>query len=266
MKTIESGSSGKKSRRRFLGQAAAFSLIACGGETRPGIAREEASAGETYETQARGLRILPGKWRPHYPWEHIAWISPSWPSQDYLWLDFPEAIFTNKGLLYLSHINPPIHTVFENLPPVEWNEIEGGIGYERELPNGFMFAGKVTRGAVNRADLELRFLNGTEEELGNISLQTCAFLRGIREFGDYTRSNKFVHLPEKGWVDYDTAVASETVEQPYRVGWRKSGKPVADWPLMATRSSAAERYVLMTWYGDTLSMVSNPNHPCMQQC
>ena len=59
----------------------------------------------TYETHAKGIRILPGAWRPHYPWEHIAWISPPWPSQDYVWLDFPEAIFTSQGLLFLSHVN-----------------------------------------------------------------------------------------------------------------------------------------------------------------
>ncbi|MDX9971782.1 MAG: twin-arginine translocation signal domain-containing protein, partial [FCB group bacterium] len=75
---------------------------------------------DTFATQAKGIRILPGQWRPHYPWEHIAWVSPAWPSQDYIWLDCPEAIFTNRGLLFLSHINPPIPTIFGNLPKVPW--------------------------------------------------------------------------------------------------------------------------------------------------
>ena len=69
-----------------------------------------------YETQATGLRILPGQWRPHYPWEHIAWVSPPWASQDYVWLDFPEAICSSLGFLYLSHVNPPIPTIFKDLP------------------------------------------------------------------------------------------------------------------------------------------------------
>jgi hypothetical protein len=47
---------------------------------------------ESYETHAKGIRILPGQWRPHYTFEHTAWISPSWPSQDYIWLDYPEAV------------------------------------------------------------------------------------------------------------------------------------------------------------------------------
>ena len=58
---------------------------------------------DTYETHAKGIRILPGQWRPLYPFEQIAWVSPPWPSQDYIWLDFPEAIFCNLGLLYFGH-------------------------------------------------------------------------------------------------------------------------------------------------------------------
>jgi len=73
---------------------------------------------ETYETHAKGIRIVPGQWRPHYPFEQIAWVSPPWPSQDYCWLDFPEAIFTDQGLLFLSHVNPKVTAEFPDLPPV----------------------------------------------------------------------------------------------------------------------------------------------------
>lgn len=34
----------------------------------------------SYATHAKGIRIFPGQWRPHYPFEHIAWVSPAWPS------------------------------------------------------------------------------------------------------------------------------------------------------------------------------------------
>ena len=84
---------------------------------------------DTYATHAKGIRILPGKWRPHYPWEHIAWVSPSWPSQDYIWLDFPEAIFTQQGLLYLSHVNPQVQAVmFPDPPPVAWSNALNNSG------------------------------------------------------------------------------------------------------------------------------------------
>jgi hypothetical protein len=50
---------------------------------------------------------------------------------------------------------------------------------------------------------------------------------------------------------------------PYRVGWRKSGKVLADLPVIVTVSNQAQRLIAMTWGKDTLSLVSNPNHPCM---
>ncbi|MBI3851900.1 MAG: hypothetical protein HY298_16715 [Verrucomicrobia bacterium] len=219
--------------------------------------------GDTYETQAKGIRILPGQWRPHYPWEQIAWISPAWPSQDYIWLDFPEAIFTSQGLLYLSHVNPGIDAVFPDLPKVPWREVPNGIAFDRQLPNGVSFGGSVTKQNDTRVALELHLKNGSARPLRNISLQTCAFLRGIREFSDYTRDNKFVHVPETGWIPLSQAVTLKGGSSPYRVGWRTSGKPVADWPVMVTRSNKVERWVGMTWHKDTLSLIGNQNHPCM---
>lgn len=239
------------SRRRFLGAAA--SLVAVAASAQPK---------ETYENQARGIRIHPGQWRPHYRWEHIAWISPSWPSQDYLWLDFPEAIFSSQGLLFLSHINPPFPSVNPDLPPVPWIAGEKGISFERDLPGGISFGGSVTRGGDTVVDLELHIHNGSKEPLNDISLQTCAFLRGIKEFGDYTGDNKFVHVPERGWVTMNEATKIAGPEQPYRVGWRRSGKPVADVPMMITTSNKGDRLFAFTWQESTLSMVGNPNHPC----
>jgi len=266
----------RPTRRRFLKSAGAATTAAVGGGIFPvcesGKAQTNADdqtdqsqdqPSETYETQAKGIRIFPGEWRPHYPWEQIAWISPSWPSQDYIWLDFPEALFTNKGLLFLSHINPPIHTVFHNLPKVPWVRIPGGIKYERELPNGVSFGGTVKKGKGSTVDLELHLRNGTSEALKNITLQTCAFLRGIREFGDYTRENKFVHSPSTGWMTLEQARTMTRGSEKYRVGWRTSGNPLADLPVTVTLSNQADRLFAITWLEDTLSLVSNPNHPCV---
>lgn len=220
-------------------------------------------AQDTYENQAKGIRILPGQWRPHYPWEHIAWISPAWPSQDYIWLDFPEAIFTNQGLLFLSHINPPIPTVFSELPKVPWREENDGIAFERTLPNGVAFGGKVLRVGASAVGLELWLRNGTVKPLTEITLQTCAFLRAIREFGDYSRDNKFVHLPGEGWISLNAAMQREAGTGKYRVGWRTMGKPMADLPVVVAVANKAERLMAMSWGDHTLSMVGNPNHPCV---
>ena len=48
----------------------------------------------------------------------------------------------------------------------------------------------------------------------------------------------------------------------YRLGWR-GGKAVADWRVMVTLSNAGARLVAMTWFEHTLSLVHNPQHPCM---
>jgi len=252
-------SSTRVSRRMFLGVSAATAATLCAGA--PGA--EEAK--ENYATHAKGIRIKPGHWRPHYPWEHIAWVSPAWPSQDYLWLDFPEAIFTSQGLIYLSHINPPIDTVYgDSLPAVGWNVVDDGMSFERVLPNKIAFGGSLMKSSDNTVDLELHIHNGSGEALNDITLQTCAFLRGIKEFGDYTRENKFIHTPDKGWINFEEARAlPEGGDQPYRVGWRTRGNPIADVPMVATVSNEANRLIAYTWGKHTLSMVTNPNHPCV---
>jgi hypothetical protein len=218
---------------------------------------------DTYEMQARGLRILPGQWRPHYAWEQIAWISPSWPSQDYIWLDFPEAIFTSQGLLFLSHVNPPFPTVFNDLPRVPWQTVENGISFERALPNGISFGGSVLKGSETCADLELHIVNGSAEPLNDITLQTCACLRGIAEFGDYTSKNKFVHAGAKGWISLPRAMELADTGAAYRAGWRTSGKRVVDVPVAVALSNEADRLLAFTWGSDTLSLVGNRERPCV---
>lgn len=216
----------------------------------------------SYETAISGIRILPGAWRPHYPFEHIAWISPPWSSHDYIWFDFPEAIFTDLGLLFLSHVNPPYPQLFADLPRVPWREIEGGIVYERTLPNGMGFGGSLTKKDDCSVNLELHIKNGGEVDIDNITLQTCIFLRAAKEFSEYTAENKYVHLPGRGWVTFSEASRIGSEDGRFRIGWR-GGPPSADLPLMATLSMEAERLVAMTWLEDTYSMVTNPGHPCM---
>lgn len=249
-------------RRSFLKTTGFLSTSIAAGSWPVGAGGSEPQPGKTYETHAVGIRIRPGAWRPHYRWEQIAWVSPPWASQDYIWLDFPEAIFTSQGLLYLSHINPPIKTVFHGLRQVPWKEAPGGITFERTLPNGVAFGGSVTRGDDATVDLELHLRNGTEKELARITLQTCAFLRAIEEFADYSQANKFVHVPNDGWIAIDEAARRAGGSETYRVGWRTSGQPVADLPVAVVVSNDAERLVAMTWLDDTLSMVGNPRHPC----
>ena len=108
----------------------------------------------------------------------------------------------------------------------------------------------------------LHIHNGSREELGKITLQTCAFLRAIQEFADFSQENKRVHLPE-GWVGLADAARREGGNGKYGVGWRSRKNPIADLPVAVVLSNQGERLVAMTWLDDTLSMVGNPAHPCI---
>lgn len=267
------------SRRSFLGRmglaataASATGALALPGaapppQAAPGGSKQGSKTPLTYETASRGIRIYPGAWRPQYPWEHIAWVSPSWPSEEYIWLDFPEAIFCNLGLpqnahlIFLSHIYPPIDMPF---PQIRWSNIPNGIAFDRQLPSGVRFGGSVVKGSETTVDLELHLYNGTSKPMTNITLQTCSYLHEIHEFSDLTNDNKFVHLAGDGWVPLSHAKTMDArPSAPYRIGWRTKGKLLADLPVNITKSNQAERYVAVTWYKDTISMIGNLNFPCM---
>jgi len=217
---------------------------------------------ETYETQAKGIRTYPGMWRPHYPWEHIAWVSPKWPSQDYFWLDFPEAIFTQQGLLFLSHINPSHPTVTPpNLPAVQWQEIPGGIAYQRTIPHWITFGGKIVR-TEQGVDLELFIRNNSDGLLNGIILQTCVYLRAIKEFAEYTADNKYVHVADHGWIPILQAQSLNAKKDKYAIGWRGGVRNV-DLPVIVTFSADKKRLTAFTWFENTNSLITNPKHPCM---
>lgn len=214
------------------------------------------------EGTAPDICLFPGQWRPHYPFEQIAWLSPPWPSDDYVWLDFPEAIFANSNLLYLSHVSPAFPAQFSDLPRVEWQRNEDGLHFARLLPNGIRFGGSLASIETSIVSLMFFVENGSNEQLRDIRLQTCAYLRPIKEFAQFTLSNKYVHLPCAGWVPLQEARRAPELGR-YRQGFRGTGPKVADLPVLATLSTSGDRLLAMTWYEATLSLGSNPQHPCM---
>ncbi len=211
---------------------------------------------------ADGIRVFPGQWRPEYPGEQIAWVRPPWPSDGYVWLDFPEAVFSGRHLLFLSHISATFQQAYPYVPRVPWRETVDGIAFHRTLPNGIGISGSVTVTDERTIGLELHLSNGTDRKLGDVRIQTCAYLRAIREFADYTNDNKFVHVADRRWLPLSEALDLDDDRGAYHVGWR-SGPQAADLPLVVTRSARAERLVAMTWRADTYSLVGNPDHPCM---
>jgi len=209
-----------------------------------------------------GIRIYPGQWRPEYPAEHIAWVCPPWTGDGYVWLDFPEAVFCAGELLFLSHLSAAFKQAYPLVPHVPWPDTAGGIAFSRTLPNGVGFSGALTRKDAGTVAMELHLVNGSDRTLTDVRLQTCAYLRAIKEFADYTNENKLVHVVDAGWTPLAQAMELQEERGSYRIGWR-AGRQAADLPVMVTLSNQAERLVAMTWGQCTYSLVGNPNHPCM---
>ena len=214
-----------------------------------------------YDSAVEGIHIAPGAWRPLYNTEHIAWVSPPWPSDEYIWLDFPEAIFSGQELLFLSHISQRFPSKFNKLPKIEWKKIDNGISFERQLPNGIKFGGSVTKKDEFTVELKLWIHNGSPEPLSDIKLQTCAYLNAINEFNEKSNTNKLVHVPGYGWKPFEEASQFEGIDSKFRVGWR-DGPAVADLPVIISFSKQKDHLVALTWFENTFSFIGNENHPC----
>ena len=196
--------------------------------------------------------ILPGQWRPQCRWEHIAWISPPWPSQYYLWLDLPETVFCEAGNLFLSHINFQFPSAFPDLPRVPWTVTPTGIACRRRLPNGVEFEVRIAKRDAISVALTLEIFNGSGGPLRKLRTQTCAYLRGLKEFSECTVLNKYVCEANGRWT---------LLEQ---CGGRcdyPEGRLAL--PVVVTRSNVGNRLAAMTWFEDTGPIWMNPEHPCM---
>ncbi len=214
-----------------------------------------------YDAAVEGIHIAPGAWRPLFNKEHIAWISPPWPSEQYIWLDFPEAIFVDQELLFLGHISQRFPSKFNDLTKVEWQKIDNGIRFEQQLPDGIKFGGSVTKKDEITVELKLWIHNGSSEPLTDIKLQTCAYLNAIDEFNEKSNTNKLVHVPDHGWNPFEEARQIEGIDGKFRVGWRE-GPAVADLPVIISLSKQKDHLVAMTWFENTFSFIGNENHPC----
>jgi hypothetical protein len=114
------------------------------------------------------------------------------PGGGYVVVDFPEAVWVGKDLVYLAHTHIP--TSWEKkgvkLARMDWTRKEGGVLEERRvLPDGLEFFARVTP-AADGAELELRLRNGTDRALSGLRAQVCVLLKGAPGFGAQTRDNK----------------------------------------------------------------------------
>ena len=214
-----------------------------------------------YDSVVNGIHITPGAWRPLFGTEHVAWVSPSWSSEEFIWLDFPEAIFSGSDLIFLSHIDTRFPAKYNNLPKIEWQNMNDGIRFERELPNGIKFGGSVVKKDKISVELKIWIYNGSSEPFTDIKLQTCAYLNEIEEFEKNSNANKLVHTPKLGWTPLNKAQHMEDLQSNYYVGWR-GGPKVADLPVIIALSEVENHLVALTWFDNTYSIIGNENHPC----
>jgi peptidoglycan/xylan/chitin deacetylase (PgdA/CDA1 family) len=114
-----------------------------------------------------------------------------WEPSSYVVVDLPEAIFSNRGLLFLAHTHVPTiwndrNIIIEN---VDWSRTGAGLRSEWKLPNGVIFG--ATIGAVDdRVEMELWLRNGSPEELTQLRTQICVLLKGAAGFNQTTNANK----------------------------------------------------------------------------
>ncbi len=214
-----------------------------------------------YDNFTHKMDIIPGMWRPMFGSEQVAWISPSWESEEYVWLDFPETIWVEGKLIYLGHIDKRFPTLFPTEKSAPWRKTENGISYEQVLPNGLTFGGEVSKKEENIAALKLWIRNGSTKEFKEVKLQTCTFLNGIKEFNEETDSNKFIHTPKKGWQPMLDTINSTPIPNGIRVGWL-DGKQISDLPVIVVKSKIEGHLLGMTWFDATYSFIGNPAHPC----
>jgi hypothetical protein len=240
----------------------ASSILGAAGAASPfGLLR----ADDAPSLPSRGIALLPGQWRPDNVFEHVAWVRTPWSEPalpDFVFLDFPEAIFCNLGLLYLGHRNPRFPAVYGDLPRVPWKKERGKLYYDRVLPNGVEFGGRLGKVDPSIVSLEIYIENGSDGELTDIKLQTCALLKHTKAFSRDTADNKFVHTPAGGWEPFNQARRAKDEQGRFRLGWR-AGPAAADLPVMVTVSDRSDRLIALTWYDAAYSLICNPAHPCM---
>lgn len=220
---------------------------------------------QAYYDCQRGVAIRPGMWRPHYPWEQIAWIHPSWGSQDYAWLDFPECVNGDQGIFFLSNVypDPTLDTLrHREFAPTRWQDEGNGLRVERTLPDGLRFGGTLRVADESSVAMELHIHNGTGASLTGIRLVPCLMLRTLQGFETCTGTNKFVYLEGRGWTNLDEAHAMENHPGRFPIGDGRRGVG-SPWPLVAARGAEGSRMIVVTFLDDTHSLTGNPVMPCM---
>lgn len=120
-----------------------------------------------------------------------------WDTTSYVVVDLPEAIFSEKRLLYLAHTHIPTIWDEQNviIDNIDWTrEADSSLHFERVLPNQVAF-GAVIAPKAGGVDMELWLRNGSDQTLPGLRTQICDHLKGAPEFYEQTTTNKIFGCP-----------------------------------------------------------------------
>lgn len=155
-------------------------------------------------------------------------VFPPWSNGGYAVVDVPEAIFSNLGLTYLAHTHVP--TIWTEagveLEPLEWQQSDDGLRFQRSLPNGISFGSHVAS-RRQHVSMKMWLRNGTSEPLSKMRAQVCVMLKGLIGFQSQRRR-----------------------------------QPVLDGSVIAIRADHADRWLVTAWEPNHRAW-ANPPVPCI---
>lgn len=132
-------------------------------------------------------------------------IFPPWPDGGYVVVDVPEAVWCDRGLLYLAHTHVP--TLWSrngaSLERLEWNRHgDGSLEIKRTLPNKVEFGARIVPRA-DHVDMRLWLSNGSDGPLADLRVQMCAMLGSLKGFEAQSNDNKLFDSPYAACRDQD---------------------------------------------------------------
>jgi hypothetical protein len=124
-------------------------------------------------------------------------IFAPWNPTSYVVADVPEAIFSNRGLIYLAHTH--VATLWDKrgirLEPLEWRRHSpASLSIRRRLPDGIAFGVRVKAYARSVA-FRLWLLDRSPGPLTRLRVQNCVLLGRLAGFDTQTNRNKIFRPP-----------------------------------------------------------------------
>jgi hypothetical protein len=134
------------------------------------------------------IGFLEGAIDPHRDTKYSLFL----PWGGYAVVDFIEALWQEKDLVYLAHTHIPTYWDKQGvkLARMDWTRnADGSLTETRRLPNGLEWTATAVARA-DGADMTMRLRNRSAEKRTGLRTQVCVMLKGAPGFNAQTRENK----------------------------------------------------------------------------